>query len=161
MKSLEERLWPKVDKNGPLFQATPCWIWTACCGTGGYGQFSLTPIGANKRITPAHRVIYELLVNPIPNGLTLDHLCKRRNCVNPEHLEPVTLRVNILRGNGIGVQNAHRTYCKRGHALIEENMYTWPKTSKYRGKRTCKLCHKINNKTHKQRKRQREKEKLI
>jgi len=84
-----ERFWSKVEKT------VSCWLWTASTRRG-YGQFVI-----NNKPTPAHRFAYEQLVGDIPRGLQLDHLCRVRNCVNPEHLEPVTSRENILRGEGI------------------------------------------------------------
>jgi hypothetical protein len=73
---------------------TPCWIWCLCTDGGGYGQ---TKVGGRAQL--AHRVYYERHVGPIPDGLELDHLCRVRNCVNPDHLEPVTSAVNTQRGN--------------------------------------------------------------
>lgn len=79
-KTVDERFWLKVDKRGP----DDCWEWKAgrCLG---YGQF-----WNNVRDMPAHRFAYEAVVGPIPEGLTLDHLCRNKGCVNPAHLEPVT-----------------------------------------------------------------------
>lgn len=81
--------WDRVDKDGP----GGCWIWTGSVEGKGYGH----PTIAGKK-HPAHRLAYELLVGPVPEGLHLDHLCRVRRCVNPEHLEPVTSRENSLRG---------------------------------------------------------------
>ena len=93
---LADRFWSKVQK-----QESGCWIWTGTrTRDGGYGQIRLpglyAPLIGPMRL--AHRVAYELLVGPIPAGLVLDHLCRNRRCVNPAHLEPVTQRVNIQRG---------------------------------------------------------------
>lgn len=88
----------------------------------------------NGRRQPAHRVAYELFVGPIPEGLTLDHLCRVRHCVNPLHLEPVTRGENTRRNDSAPSQNARKTHCIRGHALIPENLYP----RKYG--RQCKLC---------------------
>src|ERR1019366_4519713 len=73
---------------------TGCWLWTGGLNRGGYGQFMTPPC------TVAHRVAYELFVGPIPEGLQLDHLCRVRSCVNPQHLEPVSQQENIRRGLG-------------------------------------------------------------
>ena len=78
----EERFWAKVDKTDD------CWLWTANRTNAGYGHFWL-----DRRMVLAHRFAYELLIGPIPDGLTLDHLCRVRACVNPAHLEAVTNRV--------------------------------------------------------------------
>ena len=87
---LAERLTDKIDARGD------CWEWTAATGGKGYGYGWCSN---DKRMKGAHRLIWELLVGPIPEGLTLDHLCRNKLCVNPDHLEPVTHQVNILRGN--------------------------------------------------------------
>lgn len=76
-----ERFWAKVDKSGP----SGCWFWTASKTQSGYGMFH----GKG-----AHRYAYELLVGPVPTGFQLDHLCRVKHCVNPDHLEPVTPRKN-------------------------------------------------------------------
>ncbi len=84
-----------IARIGEHFEFSPdgCWRWTGSVTPQGYGMFAFSDEG--KR---AHRVMYELLVGPIPEGLTLDHLCRVRHCVNPEHLEPVTLAENVRRG---------------------------------------------------------------
>lgn len=85
---IEARFWAKVDKT------ETCWLWTAAIRRrSGYGVFS-----HQARTMLAHRFAYELLVGPIPDGLVIDHLCRVRHCVNPDHLEPVTQRENLRRG---------------------------------------------------------------
>lgn len=95
----ERRFWAQVNKEGavPAFapHLGPCWLWDGCIHpVTGYGQF-----GA-KGTRLVHRISYQYSVGPIPKGLHLDHLCRVRPCVNPKHLEPVTPRENIARGNG-------------------------------------------------------------
>lgn len=84
----EDRFWEKVDGSGD------CWEWTGTRQTMGYGSFWV--LGQGKRL--AHRVAYELLVGPIAEGRELDHRCRNRICVNPDHLEPVSHRENVRRG---------------------------------------------------------------
>lgn len=106
--------------------ASGCWVWQAHVLPTGYGVFKL-----RGKMRGAHRVAYELLVGPIPTGLHLDHLCRNRRCVNPEHLEPVTCLENIRRGYWANV-----THCPAGHPYSEENTYRSP-----RGGRFCRLCN--------------------
>lgn len=107
-----ERFWPKVRKT------ETCWLWEASTDASGYGQFRVLPRPAGP--TKAHRFAYEQIVGPIPDGLELDHLCRVRNCVNPDHLEPVPGAVNTLRGYGAPAKNARKTHCIRGHELPDE-----------------------------------------
>lgn len=96
----------------------------------------------------AHRYAYEHFIGPIPEGLQVDHLCRVRNCVNPDHLEAVTCRENVLRGDGVAAANARATHCPQGHAYDEANTYTWTN-----GGRHCRACARI--KTREQRARTR------
>lgn len=121
----------KIDIRGPQ----ECWEWTGSRTTAGYGDINFT----DGPHTYAHRVAYEMHNGPIPEGLQIDHLCRNRGCVNPEHLEPVTNRENTLRGMK-GYHN--RTTCKRGHDVSDPaNVYTQPST----GLRSCRECTRIRN----------------
>jgi len=82
----------------------------------------------------AHRVSYEAFKDRIPIGLTIDHLCRNKHCLNPEHLEVVTIQENISRGNGFCAINSRKTHCKRGHLLSGYNLCI------YAGKRQCRTC---------------------
>ena len=97
---------------GPMFNGSSCWVWTGQTGRrGGYGQFcyrDFQPV--------AHRVMYTAVHGPIPEGLTLDHLCRNPPCVNPKHMEVVSHKVNILRGISPSAVNAVKTTCPKGHA---------------------------------------------
>lgn len=107
----EERFWPKVSiaRNG-------CWLWTGGVVGFGYGQFRTGGRGSARVL--AHRWAYTHLVGPVPDGLSLDHLCRTPTCVNPDHLEPVTHRENVLRSAGITALNARKTHCHAGHPLL-------------------------------------------
>lgn len=123
-----QRFWAKVE-IGP-----GCWLWTAAGARSGngYGRFH-----RDGRLLLAHRVAYEWLVGSIPDGLELDHLCRVRACVNPGHLEPVTLRENILRGESPSARNAVKSECPQGHPYDEANTYV-DRT----GRRHCRTCAK-------------------
>ena len=125
-----DRFWEKVVVGGE----DDCWLWAATINTDGYARFGLAD---NKNVV-VHRFAYELLVGPIPEGLTLDHLCRVRHCVNPRHLEPVTSVENVMRGESRSARNARKTHCLRGHEFTEENTYR----DIYNGKprRRCREC---------------------
>src|SRR3990167_577551 len=117
-----DRFWEKVNKNGPEFRDLgPCWIWTASCWPSGYGKFRTGSAGSKMAV--AHRYAYESIVGVIPEGLTLDHLCRVRGCVNPIHLEPVTHRVNVFRGGAPPPPHAIKTHCPAGHPYNEVHTY--------------------------------------
>jgi hypothetical protein len=118
------RLLDKIDASGV------CWEWTASRNAGGYGQFRVA-----RSMRGAHRVAYTLLVGPVPAGLDLDHLCRNRACVNPDHLQPVTRQTNIRRGSSLVAGQARQTHCLRGHPFDGVNSYV-----SSRGKRECRAC---------------------
>ena len=111
-----------------MSQMTPCIRWEGKYYSNGYGR-----VGYKM----AHRVVYEEQVGVIPEGLHIDHLCRNRWCVNPEHLEPVTLVENVRRGESFTAINSRKTHCKNGHELTEDNIYQRPNRVD-RGCRTCR-----------------------
>ncbi len=138
---LVERFWAKVDKNGPLWNGTQCWLWLGFTSDrhghpNGYGSMSY-------RFTrmPAHRFSWELRNGRIPSGLTLDHLCRNKTCVNPEHLEAVSLPINILRSDTVTAMNKRKTHCPKGHPYDLLNTYFCP------NKRRCRICDYERNKS--------------
>jgi hypothetical protein len=115
------------DENG-------CWIWSGRQNSNGYGMTTKTNSHTSVVV---HRYVYELLVGPIPPGLDLDHLCRVRLCANPKHLEPVTRRENLLRGQTLNGKAAAATHCPAGHPYDGENLHVNP-----RGHRYCRECHR-------------------
>ena len=132
-RDADERFWEKVEFENEIFPENGCMLWTAG-KINGYGKF---PLRHNKTVT-AHRWLYERIRGPVPEGMQLDHLCRVRHCVNPDHLEPVSSKVNINRGE-TGIHFRQRTHCKHGHEYTAEN------TAFYRCRpreRFCLICKK-------------------
>ena len=131
-----DRFWEKVNKNGPVPamrpELGPCWEWTAEKVHNGYGRFS--PKRPAKKIK-AHTWAYTALMGPVPEGMELDHLCRNRLCLNPAHLEPVTHRENLMRGDSAAARCARKTHCPKGHAYDAENTQI-----SRRGDRSCRTC---------------------
>ena len=125
-----ERFWNKIQFT------SDCWNWIGAHSPEGYGRFSYQ----GKSIYP-HRFIYEMYNGVIDKTLELDHLCRKRDCVNPQHLEAVSHQINGLRGNGIAAINAKKTHCKNGHEFTIENIYLRPDG---RGG-GCLTCRNITN----------------
>lgn len=117
---------------------TGCWLWAGAITDNGYGILHVQ-VGSRRLPRRAHRLMYEMLRGPVDSALHMDHLCRNRSCVNPDHLEPVTVRENIMRGVGYTAQQARKTHCKRGHPFDQEN------TMRVRnGKwRMCRKCKKL------------------
>lgn len=123
-----QHFWKRVEKTDD------CWWFTGYRDSRGYGYLYLTGASSNS----AHRISYEEAKGPIPHGLHIDHLCRHPSCVNPAHLEAVSLKENVLRGIGITARNARKTHCPKGHEYSPENTYR-DKT----GKRSCKACGRV------------------
>jgi len=117
-------------------ETSGCWPWTGFIRADGYGH-RYWPPGRHSPQWLAHRLVYTLLVGPIPAGLVLDHTCRNRACVNPAHLEPVTFGENARRGEHHGLPNVNG-FCRKGrHPWIPVNIRVLPS-----GVRNCKLCEK-------------------
>jgi hypothetical protein len=146
---------PRLDASGHVVDCEPitpindwaimpepmsgCWLWLATVGENGYGQITCIRDGRyiNKK---AHRIVYESNRGAIPDGMDLDHLCRTRSCVNPDHLEPVTRSQNVKRGLVPALTReraARRTHCPQGHPLSGENL-----KMDTRGTRQCRVCTK-------------------
>lgn len=123
----------KVLRRYAADPSTGCWLWTGPLDKGGYGLGHL-----DGRRHGAHRVFWMLLRGSIPGDLTIDHLCRTPRCVNPDHMELVTMGENVLRGNSPSALNRRKTACKRGHPFDSSNTYT-----PSRGGRACRACHRI------------------
>jgi len=126
--SRQDRFWMSVKKGGP----EECWIWKKSLDVGGYGVFWV-----GDKHMKAHRYSWQLVHGPVDPTLCLDHLCRVRSCVNPAHLEPVTNRINVLRGVSIVAKVASSDKCMKGHSLSDDNCRITPK-----GHRLCRICEK-------------------
>jgi len=122
---IEDRI--SVEANG-------CWLWTGYIQGDGYGMYVRgTAHLGTRRQSLAHRLAYEAFVGPIPQGYELDHVCRVRRCVNPDHLRVVTHRANMQ-------ATPRKTHCRRGHEYTPENTYYFP-SGTYR----CRQCHRDLN----------------
>jgi hypothetical protein len=139
-QSILDRFWDKVNKNGEWHEElnSCCWQWTASDNGHGYGHFYLGGGRNDKRSEYSHRISYILYKGEIPDGLEIDHLCRNRRCVNPDHLEAVTSKINCLRGDSLSAQRARQKVCKRGHPLSGDNLY------EAGGRRMCRTCREEN-----------------
>lgn len=129
---LEERIKRHVRQNGD------CLEWTGHL-YNGYGRISV-----GRKTRAIHRVAYEMVKGPIPDGLVIDHLCRNRACINPDHLEVVTNEENIRRGYGLPVRLGRRTHCNNGHPFSGDNL-TFHKD----GRRICVTCRREYMKAYK------------
>jgi hypothetical protein len=134
---LPSRIADRINTSGD------CWLWTGYVESNGYGR---VPFDGRSRW--AHRVVYQLLVGEIPQGLELDHLCRNPRCVNPSHLEPVTHAENMRR-SPIGAPQFHRTktHCPQGHPYAGDNLVL------FRGMRYCRECQRRHKAAYKAKRR--------
>jgi hypothetical protein len=143
-KPLAERFWPKVNKDGPLPEERPelgpCWVWTGFIDKAGYGRIQM-----GRRTDPvgyAHHVVLDLVGIPVPAGYERDHLCRRRSCCRPDHLEPVIHPVNVARGEAPMVVLGQSGYCLRGHEATNENVYRRESTGAIAYCRPCRRAQR-------------------
>lgn len=134
---LGERVTDRIAFGAP----DECWPWLGHLNDHGYGRLDF-----RGRSVFAHRLVYETVIGPIPEGLNLDHLCHKpeecasgdacphRRCANPRHLAATRIRDNVLRGTGPSAKNARATHCKHGHALTDDNVFVRG------GSRYCRTC---------------------
>lgn len=130
--SQQHDFWARVRVD--MYDSDACWEWTGRKSDGGYGRVKF------REYFFAHRISYTLIRGAIPDGLTLDHLCRNRACVNPAHLEPITNKENILRGASFSAVNATLTHCSRGHELPAPNKH---------GRRWCLVCARLRKRFYK------------
>lgn len=116
-----------------------CHLYAGTVNKDGYGVVFDKEYGNYKL---AHRLSFVADYGEIPQNSPLDHVCRQPRCINPEHLEPVTMRENILRGVGIAANYANRNRCKNGHLFTVDNIYKWAKRE---NARLCKKCRKLQN----------------
>lgn len=136
--SAEQQFWSKVNKDGPTPEYAPelgpCCVWLGKPWATGYGYMSV-----DGKQVGAHRFSYLVHKGSIPEGLEPDHLCRNRICVNPDHLEAVTHRVNSLRGSSPSALIRRSGFCSHGHEMTPENAVTLKD-----GRQGCRACHRIN-----------------
>jgi HNH endonuclease len=149
-EDVDERFWRQVDLEDSIFPENGCMLWTGCKDKTGYGKFK-----SEGQTFRSHRWSYERLRGSIPNHLKLDHLCRVRHCVNPDHLQPVSPKENIRRGmTGLDSNpwNRGKTHCIHGHEFTPENTYQVIKDGTPR--RYCRACQKESDRRHNERKRE-------
>jgi hypothetical protein len=128
----------KVRFESLVIRTDGCHHWTGY-SSRGYGQFKLR----GKFVRP-HVLAFLLSGGALPKGHCIDHLCRNRGCVNPAHLEPVTVRENVLRGKGVTAQSARKTHCINGHELSGDNVYIQKKRPRNRGCRACLSARRLD-----------------
>ncbi|MUN41494.1 HNH endonuclease signature motif containing protein [Actinomadura litoris] len=134
VKPLDERLWARIDADGP------CWLWTGAKHRNGYGAINRGRRGLGTAVV--HRFVWELLVGPVPEGMDLDHLCRVRECCNPDHLQPVSRPDNVARG-------AYRAGAPR--AFRCDHPETPANTVRTGRQRTCRTCKNEANRRYRAR----------
>lgn len=131
-RKLLKRIFSKIRVSTVNFyKGTPCWEWTGRTDKGGYAVMDNRSRGWTQLV---HRLVYQLIVEIIPDDLESDHLCRNRPCIRPDHIEPVTKQINCLRGESFAAHKARQTHCHAGHPLSGSNLKTTKKG------RECREC---------------------
>lgn len=133
MPDYKEQVWKRI-RSRYMVTANGCWEWTGRVSVDGYSRISY-----EGREDQGHRVVLKLLGISVA-GLEVDHLCRNRGCVNPDHLEPVTKRENIMRSDAAGAIHARKTHCIHGHEFSPDNTRICA-----RGWRHCLICKAAND----------------
>jgi len=130
------RIWEQRFMENVSVSINGCWLWSGTIDSYGYGVF----VTEKKNTFKAHRLSFALKRGYCSSELTIDHLCKNKKCVNPDHMELITNSENVTRGNGPFMINKRKTHCINGHPLSGDNLVTFESERKL-GKRQCKICH--------------------
>jgi len=137
LDKIPERIKAKIDFEGP----GGCWVWLGYKDKDGYGETTIREIGKPKRKGRFHRIFYETKYGIIPPHFQIDHLCRNRACVNPLHMEIVTVQENVRRGYSPSAINSRKTHCKAGHEFNTINTLFGKKGNK--NQRICRVCGKL------------------
>ena len=143
-----QRIRIRLINNIKVIEGSFCWEWQGFKSKDGYGQSFIFTKGKSKT-TRAHRLSYEVFREPIATGLVIDHLCRKLDCINPEHLEVVTVAENTRRGVVEWSRRGLKTHCKHGHPFTPIN--TKYQSSKGNA-RLCRECTRIANRQYRLRK---------
>lgn len=143
MVGVSKPFWERFDKQWIPEPNSGCWIWIGALDRAGYGCIG-KKINGKWVMAKAHRVSFERAKGSIPEGLVPDHLCRITCCVNPDHMEAVTQKENVLRGKSAPAKNARKTHCKHDHPLSGPNLAVRYDPAG-RAHRHCRACTDGNN----------------